>query len=132
MFDECDATGQQRLSAVLFSGAFRPGLAASAWASDAYVPLAASSLRNRKGANGWPQLSADSSIVWGQLVGAGFVERGSPSPPSRVIWVLQAAAFGQRSSATSAGTHINISSFEALGCLSFLKLYVFTKEAHLV
>lgn len=28
---------------------------------------------NRKGSNGWPQLSADSSIVWGQFGGAGFV-----------------------------------------------------------
>ena len=48
MFDECDATGQQRTSAVLFSGAFRPGSVACGGASDAYVPLAASSLQTGK------------------------------------------------------------------------------------
>lgn len=42
MFDECDATGQQRISAVLFRRAFRPGLAPCGWASDAYVLLATS------------------------------------------------------------------------------------------
>lgn len=51
-FDECDATGQQRRSAVLFRRQpFRPGLAASGWASVAHIyPLGASSLRTGKGA----------------------------------------------------------------------------------
>lgn len=48
VFDECDATGQQRTFAVLFSRAFRPGSAACGGASDAYVPLAASSLQTGK------------------------------------------------------------------------------------
>lgn len=46
--DECDATHQQRTSAVLFIEAFRAGLAACGWASDAYVPLAASRLQTGK------------------------------------------------------------------------------------
>lgn len=81
VFDECDATGQQRISAVLFSRAFSPGLAASAWASDCICASGCLISANRKGANGWPQLSADSSIVWGQLVGAAFVCLGLPPHP---------------------------------------------------
>lgn len=48
VFDECDATGQQRPSAVLFSRALKPGSAACGGASDTYVPLAASSLQTGK------------------------------------------------------------------------------------
>lgn len=48
---------------------------------------------NRKGLNGWPQLTADSSIVWGPFSRAGFVccISGSASPPSRLIdfWATQ-------------------------------------------
>lgn len=47
-FDECDATHQQRTSAVLFMEAFRAGLAACGWASDAYMPLAAAGLQTGK------------------------------------------------------------------------------------
>lgn len=43
MLDKCDATGQQRASAVLFSRTLRLGSTARGGASDAYVPLAASS-----------------------------------------------------------------------------------------
>lgn len=61
-FDECDATRQQRTFAVPFMEAFRAGLAAIGWASDAYMPLAAWCLQTGKsGAAGLP--SADSSIV---------------------------------------------------------------------
>lgn len=65
---------------------------------------------NRKGSNGWPQLSADSSIVWAQFSGAGFVLciLGSASPPTRLIWVSQQADLGQNSSAISAWTHQNV------------------------
>lgn len=47
-FDECDATHQQRASTVLFIEAFRAGLAACGWASDASMPLAASRLQTGK------------------------------------------------------------------------------------
>lgn len=47
-FDECDATRQQRPSTVLFTEAFRAGLAACGWASDASMPPAASRLQTGK------------------------------------------------------------------------------------
>lgn len=48
VFDECDATGQQKTSAALFSGAFRPGSAACGGASNVCVSLAVSSLQTGK------------------------------------------------------------------------------------
>lgn len=76
---------------------------------------------NRKGLNGWPQLSADSSIVWGQFVGAGFVHciLGSASPPSRLIWVSRAGSFGQHSGATLAW---NWNLCEALSCITVIHI----------
>lgn len=47
-FDECDATRQQRTCAILFMELFRAGLVARGWASDAYMPLAASCLQTGK------------------------------------------------------------------------------------
>lgn len=95
-FDECDATGQQRISAALFSWAFRPGLAASGWASDAYVPLAASSLLTGKAEAAGLNSLLTPSLYGGQFVGAGFVSlHGSVSPTLGPIWALLAGATQQ-------------------------------------
>lgn len=69
VFDECDATGQQRTSAVLFSRAFRPGSAACGGASDAYMPLAASSLQTGKA-----RTAGLNSLLTPPLYGASLVE----------------------------------------------------------
>lgn len=65
-FDECDATRQQRTSTVLFIEAFRAGLAACGWASDASMPPAASRLQTGKaGATGLRSLLTPP--LWGPV-----------------------------------------------------------------
>ncbi len=100
MFDECDATGQQRTSAVLFSRAFRPGSAARGGASDAYVLLAASSLQTGKA-----QTAGLNSLLTPPLYGASLARQAlcsafwdlPPHPPGS-----QQADLGQHRGATSA------------------------------
>lgn len=70
MIDEYDATGQQRNCAVLFSRAFTPGLAGSRWASDAYVPLAASCVQTGK-----TRAAGLNSLLTPLLFGAGLWEQ---------------------------------------------------------
>lgn len=89
VLDECDATGQQRTTAVLFSGAFRLGSAAYGWGLWCICACGCLISANRKGLNNWPQFSADSFIVWGQLSVASFVSVSleSISPHSRLMSV---------------------------------------------
>ncbi len=107
MFDECDATGQQRTSAVLFSRAFRPGSAACGGASDAYVPLAASSLQTGKartaGLNSLLTPPLYEASLSGQALCAAFWDL-QPHPTGSSKYGRQ-AELGQHTGATSASTH---------------------------
>lgn len=88
MSDECDATGQQRISAVLFRRAFRPGLAPCGWASDAYVPLATSGLQTGKaGLNSLLTPSLYGASLSGQALCARVC---LPSPPGPSEYYTQA------------------------------------------
>lgn len=106
MIDEYDATGQQRNCAVLFSRAFMPGLASCGWASDAYVPLAASCVQTGK-----TRVAGLNSLLTPLLFGAGLWEQAFNFNAGVHFPTLQAnlsitgrLTLGQHSSSTSAAT----------------------------
>lgn len=74
---------------------------------------------NRKGANGWPQLSADSSIVWGQFVGAGFVCLGLPHALQAHLSITDRLIWGNTAVPPQLGL-INICLLEALSCFRII------------
>lgn len=96
-FDECDATHQQRTSTVLFIEAFRAGLAACGWASDAFMPLAALRLQTGKaGAAGLRSLLTPP--LWGPVSQSRLCLPEPASPPCGLFWVMQAAPSGEQDS----------------------------------
>lgn len=120
MFDECGATGQQRTSAVLFSRAFRPGLAACGWASDAYVPLAASSLQTGKA-----RTAGLNSMLTPPLYGASLLLQalcaGVCFPTFQAHLSITGRLFSGNTAVPAQLGLSNICLCEALGCFRIIK-----------